>query len=125
MSMLSLVSGCMCPGCTLTYECMVVGRPRGITLWQGSAFDNCQGREISLLHHRFGTSVHQTCNNGSIVAVGREFDAVNGFYTSQLNITVTCTMIGKTVECIHDDIQNITTVDSLNITIPGKESHPY
>ena len=89
-NMLSLISGCMCPGCTLTYECTVVGRPTGITVWQGSALENCRNQEISLIHYQFGTSVHQTCNNGSIVAVGQEFDSVNGSYTSQLNITVTC-----------------------------------
>ena len=97
----------------------MVGRPTGITLWRGSALDNCRGQEISLLHYQF-TSVRKTCNNGSIVAKGQELDSVNGSYTSQLNITVTCDMIGKTVECIHDDIQNITTVDSFNITVPGK-----
>ena len=92
----------------------------GTTFWQGSALDNCRNQEISLVHHQFGTLVRQTCNNGSIVAVGQEPDSLNGSYTSQLNITVTCDMIGKTVECVHDDVQNITSVGSLNITVSGK-----
>ena len=52
------VSGCACPGDTLTYECTVVGA--GSTIWTGSAF-NCSNSNymILLLHNRFSSTIRE------------------------------------------------------------------
>ena len=90
------MSGCVCPGDTLTYECTVMG---GIwTVWTGSAF-NCY--EIALLHSRFMNTRTYTCNNGAIVA--QSLSVEGNYYTSQLNVTITPDIIGKTIECIVDN----------------------
>ena len=81
-----------------------MGRSEGFTVWQGSAL-NCSSNEITLLHRRF-TSVEGTalgiCNQGSII--GRSLRVENGsFYTSQLRVTVSSEVIGKSIRCLHDD----------------------
>ena len=92
------ISGCVCPGDTLSYECTVVSHSteRGATIWTGSAF-NCY--EILLFHHRFNIGTNRTCNNGAIVA--RIISVEGNNYTSQLNITVTPDTAGKTIECLN------------------------
>ena len=94
------MNGYVSPGDILTYECTVMGAVS--TFWTGSAFD-CPnyGNEILLLHSRFlhsGTS--GSCNNGSIVARGLSVDGNN--FTSQLNVTVTPVIGGKTITCGGD-----------------------
>ena len=113
---LALKNGCTCHGYNLTYECTVVGRPSEITIWRGSALSNCQNNELSLLHRQFKTA-STSCDNPSIVAMGRDTD--NGSYTSQLTIMVTDDVIGKSVECAHYDNNITTTIGSLNITVTG------
>ena len=110
-------SGCICPGYNLTYECTVVGRPSELTIWRGSALSNCETQEVTLVHNQFKTA-RTTCDNPSIVAMGRDTD--NGRYTSQLTIMVTDYVIGKSVECAHDDNNITTTIGSLTITMTGK-----
>ena len=103
----------------LTFECSVIGRPVGSTVWRGSAFD-CPNEEIVLLHSLFmsKSGSYGMCNNGSIV--GRGLRSENGCYTSQLNVTVTPDMIGKSIECVHDDITSTSTVGTLNIFKPDE-----
>ena len=108
----------------LTFECSVIGRPVGSTVWNGSAF-NCSLEEIALPHHRFTSEnsaiindIFGTCNNGFIVGQGLRSE--NGCYTSQLNVTVTPDMIGKSIECVHDAITSTSTVGTLNIFKPGE-----
>ena len=65
-------SDCLCPGDTLTYECVVIGSRFGATVWRGSAFD-CPSSEISLLHSAYAEGSvlcahYGECNNGSIIA---------------------------------------------------------
>ena len=87
-------SCCTYPGYKLTYECTVVGKEFGNTLWRGSAFD-CRGNEITLRHclFRSESGTAGDCNDGSIVAQSlREQD---GCYTSRLNVTFTADLIGK------------------------------
>ena len=119
-NMLVLRNCCTYPGYNLTYECTVVGNSFGITVWRGSAFD-CKIEEISLRHRLFRAGVAGECNNGSIMAQSlREQD---GFYTSQLSVTFTPALIGKSIECVHDSLKNntdIIIVGSLNITASGK-----
>ena len=108
-------SCCTYPGFVSTYECTVIGGEIGITVWRGSAF-GCISEEIVLLHdHLLGA--YGECNNGSIV--GQSLKIKNGHYTSQLSVNITTTMIGKSIECIHDDPSSITTVGSLIITTSG------
>ena len=96
------MTGCVCPGDTLTYECTVTGL--GSTIWTGTAFEcPLTSNEIILLHSRF-TSVYgasRSCNNGDIVA--RSLSVEGNNYTSQLNVTITPFIAGKTVECLSDN----------------------
>ena len=113
-----------CPGPSnktlLTFKCSVMGRPVGSTIWRGSAF-NCSREGVVLLHRLFTSEsdVHQMCNNGFIV--GRGLRSENGCYTSQLNVTVTPDMIGKSIECVHNNITSVATVGSRNISKPGEK----
>ena len=92
-----LVNGCVCFNETITYECTIKGRINGATVWRGSAF-NCLGNDINLLHSSIGSGIG-TCNNGAIVA--QKLRATDGFYTSQLNVTISSDVIGKSVECAY------------------------
>ena len=92
----------ICPGDVLSFKCTAHGGTG--TIWQGSIFD-CTDRampnEIILLHGNHSTFVQQRkiCNNGTIVVQG--IYAINNSFTSQLNITVSIDMFGKTIECIQ------------------------
>ena len=73
------------------------------TVWSGTAFD-CENSAngMVLLHSRFGLSDRdytKTCNNGAIS--GRGVTASDSFYTSQVNVTISRDLIGKTIECAH------------------------
>ena len=92
--------GCVCPGDTLTYECTATGGYGGVTVWTGTAFECSYYNEIVLLHSRF-TSAYGSCNNGDIVA--RSLSVEGNNYTSQLNITITPDIAGKTVVCLSDN----------------------
>ena len=101
---------CICPGDTLTYECVVIGSQLSTTVWRGTAFE-CTSGEISLLHSSYAESsvlrAYGECNNGSIIAQGLSI-ADNMCYTSQLNITVSAYVIGKSIECHYDDSNTAT-----------------
>ena len=92
-----------------------------ITVWRGSAFD-CSSEEIILLHNRFTSlnGAYGQCNNGSIV--GRNLGTDSGRYTSQLNVTATPDIIGKSIECLHENGLDIIIIGLLNITLLGKQS---
>ena len=97
----------------------------GTTVWTGSAFD-CTGGEISLLHYLYNFSslsyprAYGVCNKGSIVA--RSLRVENDIYfISQLNISVSADVIGKSIECIYDDGNTHTSelIGAKNISISG------
>ena len=94
------MTGCVCPGDTLTYECTAMGVTGGSsTVWTGTAFEClCCNDNIILPHDLFSS---RSCNNGDIVARGLSVEGNN--YTSQLNVTVTPDTAGKTVECHRDN----------------------
>ena len=96
----------------------MIGRRVGSTVWRGSAF-NCTNDEIVLQHKRFSSDsengVH-ACNNGLITAQSLTVDEEQRVYTSQLSVNVTDDLIGKSIECVHDNVSNSTIVGSLNIT---------
>lgn len=101
-----MTSDCVCPGFSVTYECTVRGTENGFTVWQGSAF-NCASNEIALRHQRYSSEEGALgeCNGGSIL--GRSLRIAGGsFYTSQLSVRVSHEVMGKTVECILDDINS-------------------
>lgn len=95
----------------MKFECNVVGA--GTTVFEGSAFD-CENshNEIKLLHLRFNSTdgARGTCNNGIIV--GRSTGVEDSLYTSQLDVRISSNLIGRTVECIHD---NGTTTETVGI----------
>ena len=119
---MSMSSDCACPGDILTYECIVTGDIGGITLWMGDFF-HCPNRrqEIQLLHSDFtnerGREAYystQMCNDGNVV--GRIIRSENGSYTSQLNVTFTSDIAGRTIECAYDN-GTVHRVGSLNLVV--------
>ena len=82
----------------------------GPTIWTGTAF-NCSASDyaIILLHSRFSSTKgdYGSCSNGAIV--GQSLGVEGNNYTSQLSVTVTPDIAGKTVECLYDD-EHITTL---------------
>ena len=90
---------CTCPGEVLTFTCII--NEGGTTLWTGTAF-SCNLNEILLRHSQFsvpgGTS--GSCNNGAIT--GRSIGVTNGCYSSELNVTVSPNLNGRTILCNHD-----------------------
>ena len=109
-------SDCIYPGCTVTFaECTIVGRSVGTTVWKGTAFDQCTSDELNLLHSQFGTQVQPIlkCNNGFIT--GRGLIVEEGCYASELTITVSSDMIGKTIQCIHYDVNREILIGTLTL----------
>ena len=93
------IAGCLCPGETLIYQCVV---PSGTaTVWRGSAF-NCTSSTI-ILHHSQYTSGSSggECNDNSIR--GQGLYVANSSYVSILNITVNSDYSNKTIECAYYD----------------------
>ena len=93
---------------------------RGSTVWTGTAF-NCSSsnNDILLLHSHFSSTEggYGSCNNGAIV--GRSLGVEGNYYTSQLNVTVTTDVAGKTVECFYDDGRTATLLFILMIPTTG------
>ena len=104
------------------------GESYGQTIWTGGVFRNCVN-EIVLYHYEFGANRTTTrgcyISNNFIVAQGLRVE--NGsHYISQLNVTVTSDMIGKSIECDYDNqINTTTTVGSINISKSGIIMHLY
>ena len=90
------------------------------TVWKGSAFNCSNTNNMILLPHDHDPDsfMIRECSNGSIKA--NLINEGNGYFTSQLNITVRPELIGEIVECIHDDGLNDTSVG--NMTIMPNES---
>ena len=86
------------------FECNVTGRV-GSTVWKGTVLD-CSSSDnvIILLHSRFANDTGTgTCNNGAVVARQGLYDNEEGWYTSQLNISINFTSTGNTVKCSYDN----------------------
>ena len=91
------------------FECTVFGG--GFTIWRGTAFSGCQRDEIQLRHSAYNIINSQAtgeCNGGKIVAnsVGVSEDC----YTSRLNVSIGQEIINGTIECVHSDTQDTTTL---------------
>ena len=113
---LIITSDCICPGFSLTYECTVKGTESGFTVWRGSAF-SCASNEITLRHRRFTSEEGALgeCNRGAILGSSLRIMA-GSFYTSRLSVRVSPEVIGKSIECILDDI-NVTSKSIGNATV--------
>ena len=118
---MSTHNNCLCPGDVVTYECTVVGDYGGITIWMGDFF-RClaNSRVIELVHNQLITNRPEgeafnarTCNDGNIV--GRIVRVENGRYISQLNVTLTSDIVGKSIECAYDN-GTVYRIGSLNLT---------
>ena len=120
---LKSVSGCTCPGDALTYECTVMGKIIGVTFWSGTAF-KCRDSSdaIILLHSQFNSS-YGICNDGTIIAKSISLEGNN--YTSQLNITVTPDIVGKTIECHYTGGNGIITLLSSWVILRTGLSYCY
>lgn len=109
-------SECTCSGDVLTYECRVVDG--SATVWRGSAFDcPSSGGEIVLRHSQVASGgAVGVCNNGAIV--GQGVSVVDNCFTSQLNVTLSSRLNGKSVECAHFNNVNTAVVSNslVNIT---------
>ena len=73
-----------------------------MTLWQGTALEECAGGRIILRHSQFNSehNIRQTCGASGPV-VGRAISVVNDSYTSQLTIIVSQHLNGS-IECASD-----------------------
>ena len=110
-------SDCVCPGDILTYKCTIMSSFFGATVWTGGALSStCP--YIFLLHNRFH-SIKQ-CDNGTIVA--RSLSVEGNNYTSQLNVTITPNIIGKTVVCGYDNGTQYSIQHSIVIPSSGLSS---
>ena len=107
---------CTCSGYNVIYECTVMGSSFGNTLWAGSAF-NCSLEEIILQHLQYPENAHGECNNGYIM--GKSIRVDSGiYYTSQLDVTISSDLVGKSIECFYDDNNGMKQlVGANNITL--------
>ena len=101
LALLTQKTTCTCFGYNVTYECTVIGSLFGSTIWGGSAF-NCSLEEIILQHRLFPENAHGECNNGYIMGKSIRIDNET-YYTSQLNVTITSDVIGKSIGCFYDN----------------------
>ena len=109
------ISNCTCLEDIITYNCVITGS--GFTVWQGNAFDcSAQNNKTLLRHTLFGGSgTMKQCNGGAIV--GRSLGVSGDIYTSELNVTASSDLIGRTVECAYSP--NGITVTPVNSTTIG------
>ena len=105
------------------------------SVWKGTAFSDCNHKEIALFHHRFVageiTNISAECNNtGHISLIARSVRVENSSYISQLEVIIKPghddnNMTLKNVTCAHDngtteiDIGSI-TVNITDICMPSK-----
>lgn len=104
---------CICPEQKFTYNCTVVGR--NLTIWSGTVFmPGCE--EIILHHNQYEDHPeYRSCNDGAIV--GQSIEVLNNSYRSNLTISVTSRLEGRTVICSAADKSNITIIGSTTLLI--------
>ena len=114
----ALSAMCACPGEVLTYTCTVDGG--NVTIWGGSALNDCAGHQIILDHRQFNNpGASGECNDGYIL--GKSVDINGTCYTSQLNVTVSNRLNNTNVTCSSDLLVHMPLGESL-ITVAGKYS---
>ena len=99
----------------MTYECTVFGGTEVITVWRGDFFHCSTGKMvIELVHRQRDDFSPHTCNDGNVVA--RIVGVESNNFISQLNITLTHDVAGKSIECISDNGSSTERVGLLNLT---------
>ena len=100
------VSSCVCPGCELVVECTITGG--GVTVWQGTIFDGCLNKKITLRHNGFisGIIIQESCGTRGPV-IGRSISVADGSFTSQLLVNISEDLFDKTIECANESGQII------------------
>ena len=107
--------GCICPGQTLTYECSVDGSS-STTTWTGSVFDCPEiDNELIFLHRRASEDTTISCNGGDII--GRIVGNTENNFVTQINITFSPSLNGKTIECFNHNISSGSTILVGNVSI--------
>ena len=103
----------------LTFICNI--NEGGITLWTGSAF-SCNSNDILLRHSQFSLpgGASGSCNNGSIT--GQSIGVTDGCYSSELDVTVSPDLNGRTILCNHDGTTQRTIGASTLNVVTGKFS---
>ena len=108
----------------MTFECNVSGKGLGSTVWAGTALDECKSMDdeiIVLLHNKFEKGAIKMRCNGTITGQSLNVIIGNGsnynLYTSQLDIIVMYEMIGKVIECLHDDGTSVSLVASTSLNV--------
>ena len=117
-------TGCLCPGDVVTYECTTAeGRGAIATVWRGSIFSVLCPRDVQEFVVLYGDNTFQdgynlSCNGEAIFSSSSrvETESADLVYLSQLNVTLTSDVIGKSIECVVDDGMREIIVGSLNIT---------
>lgn len=85
---------------------MHCGRTKGNYCLDRDSHD-CSINEIALLHNHFAGGTFGVCSDGALVA--RSLSVEDSTYTSQLNVTISPEIAGKTIMtlCVHDNLSNI------------------
>ena len=95
----------------------------GATVWKGSAFD-CPFGRIILRHTQFASGgAIGLCNNGDVV--GRGVLQQNNCFTSQLNITLRSNLNGRSIECVYENVENVTLVGRRVINVTSGNFYHY
>lgn len=89
-----------------------------VTKWTGTAFNCAQdGNEILLRHSQYNETegTQKECNDGEIRA--RSVEADGNCYTSELNVTTSTAMNGRTVCCQAISDSGIQQIDNATVTV--------
>ena len=115
--MCRILSGCVCPGETVTCKCIAAAGTQ-IIEWTGSIFEIGNGSQCTniVVHN---DNIPGECKQ--VVAFG--YIATDGHFVSILNFTANPQYSGKTVQCLIDrgpgQSQNLIGSVSINMT-PGE-----
>ena len=82
-------------------ECTITGA--GATVWQGTVFDGCLNKKITLRHSAFtsGREIIEICGGNQSI-IGRANSTKNGSFISYLSVIISEELIGKTIECANE-----------------------
>ena len=99
-------------------ECTITGA--GATVWQGTLFDGCLNKKITLRHSEFtsGREIIETCGGNQSI-IGRANSTENGSFISYISVIISDELIGKTIECANESghIVGRKEIDSITGTI--------
>ena len=106
---------CNCIGQNVTYECAAISG--AFTVWSGSAF-MCASEEITLKHISLVGALGE-CNSGAIIAQGVAVD--NNRYTSRLDVILSAGLVGTTVSCSVDTINDLIQIGNDTLSVSASE----